>query len=81
MEVRYSRPVAWKRDSRLRHLCVLRLLVRVVPHDEAEKEAGHHDVPQPQHGEVAGGVGRGEDQFPGQRQVRGVTSHRASHAS
>ena len=81
MEVRYPRPVVRKWYSRLCHLGVLGLLVRVVPHHEAEEEAGHDDVAQPQHGEVAGGVGGGEDQFPGQRQVRSIASDGAANSA
>ena len=53
MEVRDAGPVTGQGDAGLGHLGVLRLLVRVVPHHEAEQQPGHHDITQPQHREVA----------------------------
>ena len=55
----------WSLDGRLvtQRSAHLRPLVSVVAHDEAEQQAGHHNVPQPEHGEVAA-VGERAGYFP-----------------
>ena len=57
------------------HLC---LLVGIVAHDEAEEQPGHDDVAQPQHGEVAAVLRRGEDELAGQREAGRVPGHVAA---
>ena len=81
MKVRYPHPVTGKWYPRLSHLSLLCLLVSVVSHDEAEEEPRHHDVPQAQHGEVAGGAGGGEDKLAWQGEIGGIAGHSASYTS
>ena len=68
-----------ERDPSLRHPRLLRPLVGVVAHDEAEKETGHDDIAQPEHGEVAGGAGGREDQLARQGEPWRVASHCPAH--
>jgi len=70
VEVGDPKPVRGKRDSVLGQTRSLCPLVGVVAHDEAEKEAGHDDVSESEHGEVARGVGGGEDELAGEGETR-----------
>ena len=56
----------------------LRLLVRIVSHDEAEEEPRHHNVSQPEHGEMAAVVGGGEHQLARQTEPGGWAGHVAA---
>ena len=49
------------------------------PHDEAEEESWHDNVPQAEHGEVSDVLVGGEDELAGQGEAGRAARHPAAH--
>ncbi len=57
----------------------MRLPFESSPHDEAEEESWHDNVPQAEHGEVSDVLVGGEDELAGQGEAGRAARHPAAH--